>query len=124
MRGGRNGGDAQNGFSSSSILVSVEGSAAGVCSEVSSLSESEVASFCWPKSDGIGFAVPLQSEMKGSVSFTAGTTARGGAHFAKCFFFVAFSFWLTGVIMLSVGEMYVGLLSGHTNKAHRGRKAD
>ena len=47
-----------------------------------------------------------------------------GAYFAKCFFFVAFSFWLTGVIMLSVGEMYVGLLSGHTNKAHRGRKAD
>ena len=28
----------------------------------------------------------------------------------KCFFFVAFSFWLTGVIMLSVGETYVGLL--------------
>lgn len=29
----------------------------------------------------------------------------------KCFFFAALSFWLTGVIILSVGDMYFGLLS-------------
>ena len=33
---------------------------------------------------------------------------RDGAHFVKCFFLVWFSFWLQGVIMLSVGETYVG----------------
>ena len=32
-------------------------------------------------------------------------------HFANCFFFAAFSFCVTGVIILSVGEMKLGLLS-------------
>ena len=36
---------------------------------------------------------------------------RGTTYLVKCFFFAAFSFWLTGVIILSVGDMYLGLLS-------------
>jgi hypothetical protein len=56
-----------------------------------------------------GFA-PLQFWISRQLAIDDGQVT----HLENCFFFAAFSFWVTGVIRLSVGEMKFGLLKKYS----------